>query len=94
MKEFSDNIINKTDLDFFRYCQGQYGINRGVYNTIENWFYNKKIEEITVRRKYVLQFLQFVYGDQKGTGKLGKGKVSDNLHQFWSTINNHAEIIK
>ncbi|MBA9028518.1 hypothetical protein [Peribacillus huizhouensis] len=83
MNEIQEQIINKTDLHFFRYCQEQFGINRGVYNTIEQWFYNKEVQEIAYRRKFVLRFLKHVYGDEKGSGKfLDEGLVS-RLHKFW-----------
>ena len=37
-QEKSENL-NLPDLDFFLWCQQQYKINKGVYNTIDRWFY-------------------------------------------------------
>lgn len=82
MNGSQEKIINKTDLHFFKYCQEQFGINRGVYNTIEQWFYNKEIYEIYTRRKYILEFLKYVFGDDKGTGKFGEHGLTLNLKKF------------
>ncbi|MGG3181403.1 hypothetical protein ABEQ41_24495 [Priestia megaterium] len=87
MNEIKEKIINRTDLHFFRYCQGQYGINRGVYNTIEQWFYNKRVYNIESRRQYILDFLKYVFGDKKGSGKFGKEGLISNLQQFWASLN-------
>ena len=87
MNTIQEETVNKTDLHFLRCCQDQYGINRGVYNTIEQWFYNKKIEDITTRRRYVLCFLHHVYGDEKGSGKFGKDGLISSLHSFWKCMN-------
>lgn len=87
MNDIQEKIINKTDLHFLRYCQGQYGINRGVYNTIEQWFYNKRVYNIESRRQYILNFLKYVFGNKKGSGKFGKEGLTSNLEQFWVTIN-------
>ena len=86
MNEVQENIVNKTDLHFFRHCQDRFGINRGVYNTIEQWFYNKKVQDIACRRQYVLCFLKQVYGDEKGSGKFGKEGLVSRLHKFWINV--------
>ena len=85
MDELQKKIINKTDLHFFRYCEDNYGINRGVYNTIDQWFYKKDIYCITERRLYIIEFLKCVFGPDKGFDKFGKGrgKVTSRLHDFW-----------
>jgi hypothetical protein len=86
MHETKERVINKTDLHFFRYCQDNYGINRGVYNTIEQWFYNKRVLNVEDRRKYVLHFLKYVYGDKIGSGKFGKEGLVNKLHQFYNSL--------
>lgn len=53
MDELQKKIINKTDLHFFRYCEDNFGINRGVYNTIDQWFY-KRISIVLQREDYIL----------------------------------------
>ena len=89
MNEIKEKIINKTDLHFLRYCQGQYGINRGVYNTIEQWFYNKKVYNIESRRQYILDFLKHVFGENEGSGKFGREGLISNLQHFWVSVTEH-----
>ncbi|MBP1914413.1 hypothetical protein [Lederbergia galactosidilytica] len=91
MNQTHEQVINKTDLHFFRYCQDLYGINRGVYNTIEQWFYNKDILNIVDRRKYILCFLEFVYGNEKGDGKFGKEGLVNKLKRFWERLDTQME---
>ncbi|MCR8866012.1 hypothetical protein COK01_24215 [Priestia megaterium] len=83
MDELKKKIINKTDLHFFRYCEDTFGINRGVYNTIEQWFYKKDIFYVTERRLYIIDFLKYIFGPNKGYGKFGKGNLISKLHEFW-----------
>jgi hypothetical protein len=47
MSKIHDLIdINLADLAFANQCFEVYGINRGVYNTIDYWFYENGIKEI------------------------------------------------
>ena len=39
LPETKDFIVNFTDYSFQKLCEREYGINRGVYNTIDRWFY-------------------------------------------------------
>lgn len=86
MNEIKEKIINKTDFHFLRYCQGQYGINRGVYNTIEQWFYNKKVYNIESRRQYILDFLKHVFGENEGSGKFEREGLISNLQHFLVSV--------
>ncbi len=51
--------LNLPDLQFFHWCNRQYGVNKGVYNTIDQWFYEHGIVHIHYRRIQLLAFLQF-----------------------------------
>ncbi|MEH7741583.1 hypothetical protein V7263_11220 [Bacillus subtilis] len=86
MNETQEKIVNQTDLQFLRYIENQYGINRGVYNTIEQWFFEEKVDDIVKRRFYILCFLNYVFKDQKGTGRFGKKGLTSKLNQFWMKI--------
>jgi hypothetical protein len=83
-------IIHCTDMLFQRYCQKKYGINRGVYNTLELWFYNQGIIDIRFRRHIILEFMEYLSRRQeqamnaKGTVKFGNGGLVQTLDHFWN----------
>ncbi|MDQ0201516.1 hypothetical protein J2S10_004722 [Neobacillus ginsengisoli] len=41
--------LNLPDLQFFNWCNHQYRLNRGIYNTIDQWFYDYGIKEVLSR---------------------------------------------
>lgn len=83
--EEQKSIINFPDLLFAKYCNEIYGLNRGVYNTIDEWFYKNNIESIEMRRKNILDFLQWTRSfHDKETYKLkfGKGNLITLLTEY------------
>jgi len=79
--------LNLPDLQFFIWCQEHYRVNRGVYNTIDCWFYEKGIHFIPHRRIYILAFLDFVKdsGEQDEQHKFirfGNGGLTEKLRKF------------
>ncbi|OIK10724.1 hypothetical protein BIV60_19820 [Bacillus sp. MUM 116] len=79
-------VINLPDLLFSRYCKETFGLNRGVYNTIDEWFYNNSAESIEVRRKKILDFLLFYISSLKDIEKckikFGKGNLVNLLTEY------------
>lgn len=83
-----DQIVHFTDLLFVDYCEKQFGVNKGIYNTIESWFYKKGHVDIVERRKTVLRFLQFVDGSNRENNrklKFGHRGLVPKLDEF--TVN-------
>ncbi|AKP46524.1 MULTISPECIES: hypothetical protein [Bacillus] len=85
-----NKYLNMPDLSFFHWCHQQYGINRGVYNTIDHWFYEHGLEEIISRRIYILAFLKFVRETENGSGqhkfiRFGNGGLTKKLIEFFHT---------
>ncbi|VEF46766.1 riboflavin biosynthesis protein [Bacillus freudenreichii] len=81
------SIINLPDLQFVRYCAETYGLNRGVYNTIDEWFYMEDIKDIKKRREKILEFLLFSIRsmDKKEGGnrlRFGKGNLVNLLEEY------------
>ena len=77
--------LNVPDLQFFLWCQQQYRLNKGIYNTIDSWFYEYGIINIHHRRIYILAFLEFVKDEGNGQKKylqFGKGGLTRKLDQF------------
>lgn len=78
-----EEIVNLPDLSFVRYCKIKYDLNRGVYNTIDEWLYKKEVEDITLRRKFILEFLLFFVHSVEHNGKIGKGNLTNFLNKYW-----------
>lgn len=78
--------LNLPDLHFFLWCQNKYKINKGIFNTIDHWFYTYGVVPIIHRRIYILTFLDFItkeenYSQHKFV-KFGNGGLSRKLNQF------------
>ncbi|QQK78135.1 hypothetical protein HUG15_01410 [Salicibibacter cibarius] len=69
-----------------QFCLEKYGVNRGIYNTIDEWFYDQGIEDIIERRKEILRFLEFVenqYEKKNEKRKFGKGGLKISLQDYY-----------
>lgn len=75
--------IHLADILFSEFCQLRYNINRGIYNTIDTWFYENGEKNILARRKLILEFLRFVNGSGMQKVKFGKGGLSRKLQEFY-----------
>lgn len=82
-----DQLIHLPDLQFVRYCEDIFYINRGVYNIIDSWFYDQNITDISYRRKVIIAFFIYLNKDRKKI-KFGPGGVKAHLEQFWNTKKN------
>lgn len=56
----TSTYLNLPDLQFFHWCNHHFRINRGVYNAIDQWFYDYGIINIQYRRIQTLAFFEFV----------------------------------
>ncbi|MBT2653730.1 hypothetical protein J7E81_00525 [Bacillus sp. ISL-18] len=72
--------FNLPDKNFFDLCNVRYGINRGVYNVIDHWFFLNGFQDIKSRRGTILKFLTFLHKHQ--IKKFGKGGVKKSLELF------------
>lgn len=83
--------LNLPDLQFFNWCNQQYKINRGVYNTIDQWFYDDGLKGILPRRLYILSFLRFVSDNKRESNpqkfiRFGNGGLTKQLTEFKTMI--------
>lgn len=88
-------FLNLPNTRFYEWCHKQYGLNRGVLNTIDNWFYDYGIVNVLSRRIYTLAFLDYVKeaGLQRNGQKFvkfGHGGLSEKLKEFLQLHDNHA----
>jgi riboflavin kinase len=78
--------IHLTDFAFAKLCENKFGINRGIYNTIDSTFYEKGIRDIISRRKTIISFLTItvgISGDLKHhQHKFGHGGLSLKINEF------------
>jgi riboflavin kinase len=73
-------LLKLPDKAFFDLCNELYGINRGVYNVIDHWFYHNGYQDIESRRDTILKFLDYL--QKHRINKFGKGGVKQNLEIF------------
>ena len=81
----TSQYLNLPDLQFFIWCNQQYGVNRGVYNTIEQAFYEYGIVNIYNRRIQLLAFLDFVKDEMQDQTKFirfGHGGLTRKMKEF------------
>ncbi len=91
------SLINDTlhfpDISFVRFCQEQYGVNKGIYNTIDLWFYERGFSNIVNRRQAILEFLQFA-ACKKSEGKIrikfGSHGLTAILNDFLLSLRKNA----
>ncbi|MFC7687884.1 hypothetical protein [Ureibacillus sp. GCM10028918] len=76
------HILNLPDLQFAQYCQKQFSINKGNFNTIDSWFFDNGIINILDRRMRILQFMSFTNSNETDV-KFGPGGLSKKLEEFW-----------
>ncbi|MFE4706346.1 hypothetical protein [Peribacillus simplex] len=87
-------IINLTDLAFQKYCQSKYGLNKGIYNTIEAWFYKRGYSDIQRRRSEVLEFINFILPDTHSKKvKFGSGGLVQKLNEYVTKSESVMKII-
>ncbi|WNS78361.1 hypothetical protein RRU94_07845 [Domibacillus sp. DTU_2020_1001157_1_SI_ALB_TIR_016] len=93
---FKDSaFLNLPNTRFYEWCHKQYGLNRGVLNTIDNWFYDYGIINVMSRRIYMLAFLDYVKeAGLRSNGqkfiKFGHGGLSEKLKEFLELHDAHA----
>ncbi|MED1472440.1 hypothetical protein [Bacillus salipaludis] len=83
----TSQYLNLPDLQFFIWCNQKYKVNRGVYNTIDQWFYEYGIVNIHYRRIQLLAFLDFfkdkiLEKDKQKFIRFGHGGLVRSLNEF------------
>lgn len=78
--------VHLPDLDFVRFCEMKFSINRGVYNTIDQWFFQQKISNVCQRRTVILRFLYWVtiYLPSDRKLQFGMKGLTTNLNCYYS----------
>ncbi|NWQ42840.1 hypothetical protein MLOOGBEN_19245 [Bacillus sp. EB106-08-02-XG196] len=80
------NCIHFTDRSFQKMCDLEYGINRGVYNEVDKWFYNKGIVDILDRRREILNFIRVSAVDAHNKVRFGHGGLRQKLMEYFDNL--------
>jgi len=83
----TSKYLNMPDLQFFNWCNQLFKVNRGIYNTIDQWFYEYGIISIYSRRIQLLAFLDSVKGELNELHsskflRFGHGGLTKRLNDF------------
>lgn len=75
------------DLQFYKWCGLKYGINRGIYNTIDALLFEKGYIDVYDRRFALIRFLEYslkedLYDDKAKAIKFGRGNLTVMVHEF------------
>lgn len=91
----TNELLNIPDLQFVKWCEEHYSINRGVYNTIDQKLFELGYSTIQYRRKALVEFLQAnVETTERKFYKFGIGNLSDALQKLKCAQSNIDEVSK
>ncbi|AKO94453.1 hypothetical protein [Priestia filamentosa] len=87
----TSEYLNLPNIHFYNWCYQRYGLNRGTFNTIEDWLYNHGVINVLSRRIYLLAFLNYLEekGIKKGSTKylkFGQGGLARKFHDFLNIL--------
>lgn len=79
-------VLHLPDLLFTKIINDSFGINRGILNTMDAWFWKRGVTSIESRRTNILTFLR---KNASPTAKvaLGAGQLTRKLEQYWNEKN-------
>ena len=82
----SEQTIHLPDTEFQVFCETAFGINRGVYNVIDYWFFENGIQHVVARRKEIVNFLQLQRREIRKDGsvkiRFGKNGLKNRLEGY------------
>ncbi|MCH6266437.1 MULTISPECIES: hypothetical protein [Neobacillus] len=81
--------VNVPDYTFQKSIEMNYGINRGIYNRIDEWFFEQGIQDVMTRRLVIVEFSNFVVEPKMNMGttaktRFGSGGLVKRLNDFWN----------
>ncbi|MFS0875962.1 riboflavin kinase [Solibacillus isronensis] len=84
-RDIETTVIHLPDLDFVRFCEEKFSVNRGVYNTLDKWFAEHQVVNIIRRRMTILRFLYWVtvYIPQECKLEFGPKGLTEQLSFYY-----------
>lgn len=82
-----DNSLQLPDIYFQQKCEQEFGLNKGIYNTIDIYFFKAGIQPIESRRRVIVEFLTYCVENnwvdlKKERLKFGAGNLTLCLKNF------------
>jgi riboflavin kinase len=79
--------VNVPDFTFQKSIEQNFGINRGIYNIIDEWFFEQGIQDVIKRRLAIVEFSHFVVEPKVKMGpttkaRFGNGGLVKKLNDF------------
>jgi riboflavin kinase len=92
----NQDVVHQPDFQFASWCRRLFGINRGIYNTIDECLFRFGLKDIVTRRITIISFLTYVHqsrvDDRRGNKiKFGKGMLIATLTRF---LNKESTLIR
>ncbi|SDI27345.1 hypothetical protein SAMN05192534_13013 [Alteribacillus persepolensis] len=82
-----DHPVHLPDRLFVNHCYERFGVNRGVYNTVDKYLFTAGMIDITQRRAAMLEFLSYLHhvNGIKSNGRINFGGhgLSTRLKEYW-----------
>ncbi|WP_158735743.1 hypothetical protein [Alteribacillus sp. YIM 98480] len=85
-----ENPIHLPDLLFTTFLSDHFGVNRGVYNTVDEYLYKAGLKDITERRKTVIDFFTYL---QRVNGVKANGRINIGRHGLSSRLQEYGEAL-
>ena len=88
-----EKVIDIPDSSLVSMCTKTYGLNKGIYNKIDEWFYLVGIVNIKERRKNIILFLEHTQkrkSDEQNEMKFGSGGLRTAFNIFIRGIENDS----
>ncbi|WP_438350576.1 RNA-binding protein [Paenibacillus sp. FA6] len=91
-------IYQWPDLAFYHHCLKRYRLNRGIYNTMDQWFHDNGYPEIQQRRMVIIEFLECTsivhVNEHYKYLSFGKGNLMTLLSSYVSQCDVVTQIVK
>ncbi|GIQ69541.1 hypothetical protein XYCOK13_23650 [Xylanibacillus composti] len=79
-------VVHYPDIVLAQYCHDQFGLNKGVYNTIDEWLFSHGEQDVILRRTQMVRFLEDCKNraGYSAAGQLtfGRGTLTEKLALF------------
>ena len=81
----TEQYVHLPNLSLIRLCNEKFGVSRGLYNTIDILFYERGFQDVIVRRKAIIEYLQYVQEQNEVVSekvKFQRGKLQESIDEY------------
>ncbi|PIC63242.1 hypothetical protein CSV79_12945 [Sporosarcina sp. P13] len=83
------NNIHLPNLSFIRHCSEEYKVSRGLYNTIDLFFYERGYQDVIERRRNILSYLDYLQNNKIHPDdriRFESGALKESMDKYLLTI--------